>query len=66
MNQQSIELSSLERRQAEEMKSMQRAALSDWELRYARAKLELKEKHYKVCKHIPIKLIKYASECNSY
>lgn len=26
---------------------MQRGALSDWELRYARAKLELKERHYK-------------------
>ena len=46
-NQQSIELSSLERKHAEEKKSMQRAALSDWELRYARAKLELKERHYK-------------------
>ena len=47
LNQQSIELSSLERKQAEEKKSMQRGALSDWELRYARAKLELKERHYK-------------------
>lgn len=46
-NQQSLEQSSLERKHAEEKKSMQRGALSDWELRYARAKLELKERHYK-------------------
>ena len=47
-NQQQLELSSLERRQAEEKKQMQKGALSDWELRFARAKLELKEQHYQV------------------
>lgn len=41
-------MSSLERKQTAEKNSLQKNALSDWELRYAQAKLELKEKHYKV------------------
>ena len=41
-------MSQLERKQLAEKKALQKDALSDWELRYAQAKLELKEKHYKV------------------
>ena len=41
-------MSQLERKQLTEKKALQKDALSDWELRYAQAKLELKEKHYKV------------------
>ena len=41
-------MSALERKQANEKNAIQKNALSDWELRYAQAKLELKEKHYKV------------------
>lgn len=47
-NEQQLEMSSLEKKQAAEKKALQKNALSDWELRYAQGKLELKEKHYKV------------------
>eukprot|EP00111_Clytia_hemisphaerica_P004694 TCONS_00013482-protein len=46
-NEQQLEMSQLERKQLAEKKALQKDALSDWELRYAQAKLELKEKHYK-------------------
>ncbi|XP_071497013.1 uncharacterized protein [Diadema antillarum] len=46
LNKQQIELNKLERELAEEKKGIEKGALSDWELRYARAKLELKERHY--------------------
>lgn len=49
-NEQQLEMSALEKRQADEKKSTQKNALADWELKYAQAKLELKEKHYKVRK----------------
>jgi len=38
----------LDQRQSQEQLEIERNALTDWELRYARAKLDLKEKHYKV------------------
>ena len=47
-NEQQLEKSALEKKHADEKKATQRNALSDWELKYAQAKLELKEKHYKV------------------
>jgi len=47
-NEQQLEMSSLEKKHAAEKKALQKNALSDWELRYAQGKLELKEKHYKV------------------
>nr|XP_054760149.1 uncharacterized protein LOC129266332 [Lytechinus pictus] len=46
LNKQQIELNKLERELAEEKKGIEKGALSDWELRYARAKLEMKERHY--------------------
>ena len=47
-NQQQLEMSGLEKKHASERKNAQKNAVSDWELKYAQAKLELKEKHYKV------------------
>lgn len=41
-------MSDLERRLSEEEQDIERGALTDWEVQYARAKLDLKEKHYKV------------------
>ncbi|XP_070551432.1 trichohyalin-like [Ptychodera flava] len=46
LNKQQLELAELEKNLAEEKRETEEAALQDWELRYARAKLELKEKHY--------------------
>nr|XP_002738967.1 PREDICTED: uncharacterized protein LOC100369241 [Saccoglossus kowalevskii] len=46
LNKQQIELAELEKRLAEERRHQEQEALQDWELRYARAKLDLKEKHY--------------------
>ena len=51
LNKQHLELSDLERKLAEEQKEIERGALRDWEVRHARAKLDLKEKHYKVYLH---------------
>ena len=48
LNQQQVELNKLERELKEEKKAIEKGALSDWELRYARAKLEMKERHYQV------------------
>ena len=48
LNEQQLELSELDRQQASEQKRIEKQALSDWEVQYARAKLDLKEKHYKV------------------
>ena len=48
LNKQQLELSDLDRQLAEEQKEIERGALRDWEVRRARAKLDLKEKHYKV------------------
>ena len=50
LNRQQIEQSSLDKRQNDERKHIQHGTVSDWEIRFARAKLELKEKHYKVCR----------------
>ncbi|KAH3741464.1 hypothetical protein DPMN_048189, partial [Dreissena polymorpha] len=47
LNQQAQELSTLDRQQAEEKGDIERGALADWELRFAKAKLAAKEKHYK-------------------
>ena len=57
LNRQQIEQSGLDRRQADERKQIQHGTLSDWEVRFARAKLELKEKHYKVCNKFVLLLI---------
>ncbi len=48
LNKQQLQLSSLERKHGEELKKLKTSATADWEVRYARAKLELKEKHYEV------------------
>ena len=48
LNKQQIELNKLERELADEKKGIEKGALSDWELRYARAKLQMKERHYQV------------------
>lgn len=48
LNRQQQELSALDRQQASEKGDIERGALSDWELEFAKAKLALKEKHYKV------------------
>ena len=47
-NQQQLQMSALEKKHAGERKNAQKNAVSDWELKYAQVKLELKEKHYKV------------------
>lgn len=41
-------MSELDRKQAEEQKKIEKKALADWEVKYARAKLDLKDRHYKV------------------
>ena len=48
LNQQQLEMGNLEKKQENERMSLQKASVSDWELRFAKSKLELKEKHYKV------------------
>ena len=47
LNRQQLELSGLDRKQAAEQKRIEKGALADWEVRFARAKLDLKEKHYR-------------------
>lgn len=47
-NKQQLRQSALDKKQADERKKIQHGAVADWEVRYARAKLEMKEKHYKV------------------
>lgn len=46
LNQQQLRQSALDKKHADQRKQIQHGMLSDWEVRYARAKLELKEKHY--------------------
>ncbi|XP_077985306.1 uncharacterized protein LOC144439946 [Glandiceps talaboti] len=46
LNKQQLELAELEQRLASERRQKEQEAIQDWELRYARAKLDLKEKHY--------------------
>lgn len=48
-------MADLERRLSEEEQDIERGALTDWEVQYARAKLDLKEKHYKVRTRLQIK-----------
>ena len=48
LNRQQLELSDLDKKLADEERNIEKGALTDWEVRYARAKLDLKEKHYKV------------------
>ena len=48
MNHQQLEMGELDQRQRQEQLDIEQNALTDWELSYARAKLDLKEKHYKV------------------
>ena len=60
LNQQQLELNKLEKELANEKRAIQQGALSDWELRYAKAKLELKERHYQVytCLNLVILFLK--------
>lgn len=51
LNQQQLRQSSLDKKHADERKQIQNGVVSDWEIRFARAKLELKEKHYQVRAH---------------
>ncbi|XP_033122761.1 uncharacterized protein LOC117121631 [Anneissia japonica] len=46
LNKQQIEMSQLEKDLSAEKHEIEQGALSDWELRFARAKLEMKERHY--------------------
>ena len=48
LNKHQQELSALDRRQASEKGDVESGALADCELKFAKAKLALKEKHYKV------------------
>lgn len=48
LNKQQLQLSSLQRKHSEELRRLKASATADWEVRYARAKLELKERHYQV------------------
>lgn len=43
-----MELSDLDRKQNNEQKKIEKRAVADWEVEYARAKLQLKDRHYKV------------------
>lgn len=48
LNKHQLQLGDLDKRQAEEQKAIERGALADWELRFAHAKVDQKDKHYKV------------------
>lgn len=48
LNKQQLELSDLDRKLSEEERDVKKGALVDWEVKFARANLDLKEKHYKV------------------
>ena len=48
LNQQQLRQSALDRKHADQRKQIEHGLQSDWEVRFARAKLELKEKHYQV------------------
>lgn len=48
LNKQQLEQSGLERKHNEEIRKLRTTATADWEVRYAQAKLDLKEKHYEV------------------
>ena len=48
LNQQQLRQSALDKKHADQRKQIQHGVQSDWEVRFARAKLELKEKHYQV------------------
>lgn len=47
VEQQQAEMAALDREQAEEQRKLEKRALAEWDVKFARAKLELKEKHYK-------------------
>ena len=49
LNQQQLRQSALDRKHVGQRKQIEHGVQSDWEVRFARAKLELKEKHYQVC-----------------
>ena len=48
LNRQQMELAGLDGQLAAELKQIERGALANWEVRYAQAKLQLRERHYKV------------------
>ena len=48
LNRQQMELSQLDQRLQEDESQVQRTAAADWEVAFARDKLALKERHYKV------------------
>ena len=43
-----MELNTLKKKYADQKTGAKKNALADWELRYAKGKLDLKEKHYTV------------------
>ncbi|CAH1797049.1 unnamed protein product [Owenia fusiformis] len=47
LNRQQLEMSQLDKKHANEQKEIKKGALAEWEVRYARAKLDMKERHYK-------------------
>ena len=49
LNNQSLAMAELDKEYLREQKEIQQGELTDWEVQFARAKLQLKEKHYKVC-----------------
>jgi hypothetical protein len=48
LNQHQLELSSLDKKLFAEEQDIEKGALADWEVEYAKAKLNMKEKHYRV------------------
>lgn len=48
LNRHQVELAELKHRLSEDEREAQQAAASDWEVSFARDKLALKERHYKV------------------
>ena len=48
LNKQQIELNTFGKRQFNERKALKNRTLADFELRFAKAKIEMKEAHYKV------------------
>lgn len=64
LNAQQLQLSFLERKYNEQLKRIKTSATADWEVRYARAKLELKEKHYQVMFNVRCYMVQVLSSNN--
>ena len=68
LNRQQMELSELDQRLLEDESQVQRTAAADWEVAFARDKLALKERHYKVrlsLDQIPVSEVVVSVLCHS-